>query len=72
MKNYNTILTEKLNIYKISTLLSGKSHKCVDVTGEQLLRSAEKRMIEQAKFTYSPLRKTLEKQTRTIEDKSRK
>ena len=57
---------------KISTLLSGKSHKCVDVTGEQLLRSAEKRMIEQAKFTYSPLRKTLEKQTRTIEDKSRK
>ena len=57
---------------KISTLSSGKSHECVDLTGEQLLRSGEKRMIEQAKFTYSPLRKALEKQTRTIEDISRK
>ena len=29
-------------------------------------------MIEQAKFTYSPLGKALEKQTKTIEDQSEK
>ena len=29
-------------------------------------------MIEQAKFTYSPLGKSLEKQTKTIEDQRRK
>ena len=29
-------------------------------------------MIEQANFTYSPLRKTLEKQIKTIEDQGTK
>ena len=29
-------------------------------------------MIEHAKFTYSPLQKTLEKQTKTIEDEGEK
>ena len=29
-------------------------------------------MIEQAKFTYSPLQKALEKQTKTIEDEGEK
>ena len=28
-----------------------------------------KKLIEQAKFTYSPLRKSMEKQTKTIGDK---
>ena len=32
----------------------------------------QRQIIEQAKFTYSPLRKTLEKQTQTIEDKGKK
>ena len=31
-----------------------------------------KNIIEQAKFTYSPLRKTFEKQTKTIEDQGQK
>ena len=29
-------------------------------------------MTEQAKFTYSPLKKALEKQTKTIEDQGKK
>ena len=29
-------------------------------------------MVEQAKFTYSPLVKSLEKQTKTIEDQGKK
>ena len=29
-------------------------------------------MIEQAKFTYSPLGKAFEKQTKTIEDQAKK
>ena len=31
-----------------------------------------KNIIEQAKFTYSPLRKAFEKQTKTIEDQGQK
>ena len=30
------------------------------------------RIIEQAKFTYSPLRKTFQKQTKTIEEQGKK
>ena len=33
-----------------------------------MLSSNQKQIIESAKFTYSPLRKTFEKQTKTIED----
>ena len=32
----------------------------------------QRRMIEQAKFTYSPIVKTLEKQTKTTEDQGNK
>ena len=34
--------------------------------------SSDQRVIEQAKFNYSPLRKALEKQTKTIEDQRKK
>ena len=37
-----------------------------------LLPSDQKRVIEQAKFTYSPLGKALEKQTKTTEDQGKK
>ena len=37
-----------------------------------MLPSDQRRVIEQAKFTYSPLGKTLEKQKTTIEDQSKK
>ena len=34
--------------------------------------SNQQQIIEQAKFTYTPLGKTFEKQTRTIEDQGKK
>ena len=42
---------------KISALWSGKISKYEYVTGDGILPSNQKQMIEQAKFTYSPLRK---------------
>ena len=53
---------------KISALSSGKVDKFEYLTGEEILRSHQRRVIEQAKFTFSPLGKALEKQTTTIED----
>ena len=43
---------------KISALSSGKIDKYQFLTGEEILPSDQSRIIEQAKFTYSPLRKT--------------
>ena len=53
---------------KISALLSGKIDKYEYLTGEEMLPLAQSRVTEQAKFTYSPLKKALEKQIKTIED----
>ena len=52
----------------MSPLLSGKIHKYEYLTGEEILPSNKTRIIEQAKFTYSPLGKAFEKQMKTIED----
>ena len=57
---------------KISTLSSGKTHKYEYLTGEDILPSNQKQIIEQAKFTCSPLRKAFEKQIKAIEDKGLK
>ena len=57
---------------KISALLSGKIDKYEYLTGEEILPSNQQQIIEQAKFTYSPLGKAFEKQTKTIEDKGEK
>ena len=38
------------------------------LTGKKILPSDQSRIIEQAKFTYLPLSKAFEKQTKTIED----
>ena len=46
---------------KIPALSSGKIHKYEYLTGEDILPSNQQQIIEQAKFTYSPLRKTFEK-----------
>ena len=51
---------------KVSALSSGKIDKYEYLTGEEILLSYQKRVIEQAKFTYSPLEKVLETQRRTI------
>ena len=53
---------------KISALSSGKINKFEDLTGEEILSSNQKQIIEQAKFTYSPLGKAFEKQAKTIEN----
>ena len=53
---------------KISALSSGKIDKYEYLAGEEILPSDQSRIIEQAKFTYSPLGKAFEKQIKTIED----
>ena len=57
---------------KISALSSGKIHKYEYFTGEEILLSNQQQIIEQAKFTYSPLGKAFEKQTKTTEDQGQK
>ena len=57
---------------KILALSSGKTDKYEYLTGEEILRSEQRRVIEQAKFTYSPLGKPLVKQRKAIEDQGRK
>ena len=57
---------------KVSALSSGKIDKYEYLTGEEILPSNQQQIIEQAKFTYSPLGKAFEKQTKTIEDKGEK
>ena len=57
---------------KISALSSGKIDKYEYVTGEEMLPSNQQQIIQQAKFTYSPLGKAFEKQTKTIEDQGEK
>ena len=57
---------------KISTLSSGKLDKYEYLTGEEILPSNQQQIIEQAKFTYCPLGKVLEKQRKNIEDQRRK
>ena len=57
---------------KISALSSGKISKYEYLTGEDILPSNQQQIIEQAKFTYSPLAKAFEKQIKTIGDQGKK
>ena len=57
---------------KISALSSGKLHKYEYLTGEDILPSNQQQIIEQTKFTYSPLDKALDKQIKTIENQEKK
>ena len=57
---------------KISALSSGKIGKYEYLTGEEILPSNQQQIILQSKFAYSPLRKSFEKQTKTIEDQGKK
>ena len=47
---------------------SGEIDKYEFFTNEEMLTSDQSRIIEQAKFTYSPLSKAFEKQIKVIED----
>ena len=53
---------------KISALSSGEIRKYEYLTGEDILPSNQQQIIEQPKFTYSPLGKAFDKQTKTIKD----
>ena len=64
MKNYNTISIEKLQKYQSRHC---KIDKYEYLTGEEILPPNQEQILEQAKFTYSPLGKAFEKQTKTIE-----
>ena len=56
---------------KMSALSSNKIDKYEYLTGEELLPSNQKQIIEQAKFTYSPLAKAFEKQIKTTKDQGK-
>ena len=57
---------------KISALSSCKTDKYEYLTGEEILPSNQQQITEQAKFTYFPLGKALEKQVKTIKDQGEK
>ena len=56
---------------KISALSSGKTDKYKSLTGAETLPFNQKQKIEQAKFTYSPLGKAFEKESKTTEDQEK-
>ena len=57
---------------KISALSSGNIAKYEFLTGEEILRSDESRIIEEAKFTYFSLQKDSEKEMKTLQEQGRK
>ena len=56
---------------KISALSSGKIDKYEYLTGEEILPSNQQRIIEQAKFTYSPLGKLLKNKQKLLKIKEK-
>ena len=65
MKSYNIILIEKQQKYLLC-------HKYEYLTGEDILPFNQQQIIEQTKFTYSPLGKAFDKQIKTIKDQGKK
>ena len=56
---------------KIPALSSRKLHKYEYLTGEDILPSPQQQIIEQTKFTYSPLGKAFDNQIKTIDDQGK-
>ena len=56
----------------LKNLSSGKIDKYEYLSGEEILPSNQRQIIEQTKFTYSPLGKAFGKQTKTNEDQGKK
>ena len=54
---------------KLSALSSGKIDKYEYLTGEEILPSNQIQIIEQAKFTYSPLGKLLKNKQKQLKIK---
>ena len=59
-------------VAKTSAWSWGNAKKYEYLIGKEILPPIQKRIIEQAKFTYTPLGKSFEKQTQTIEDQGKK
>ena len=74
MTNDDKIRNEKLKhdinreAAKISALSSGKIDQYEYLSDEEILPSDQSRIIEQTKFTYSPLGKTFAKQINAIKE----
>ena len=56
----------------ISALSSSKIDKYEYIADKDISPSNQQQIIEQSKFTYSPLGKAFEKQVKTIEDRGGK
>ena len=69
MTIHDQINDEKLQ-YDInrSALSSGKINKYKYLAVQKILSSNQKQILEQAKFTYAPLGKAFEEQTKSIKD----
>ena len=68
MKNYNMILIERLRKYQLY-------YQVNLISTDTLLAKRyyhQQQIIEQTKFTYSPMGKAFEKQIKTIEDQGKK
>ena len=61
IKDENVQLNINREAGKISALSSGKIDKYEYLTGDKRLPSNQKQIIQQAKFTYSPLGKAFQK-----------
>ena len=57
---------------KVSALSSGNIHEYKYLTSEDILPSNQQQVIQQVRFTYSPLGKAFKKQIKTIEDQGEK
>ena len=68
MKSYNIILIEKQQKY---LLYHQENFINEYLTGEDILPSTQQQIIEQTKFTYSPLGKAFDKQIKTIKDQGK-
>ena len=62
MKSFNTILIEKQQEYQ-------HYHQVKKAEGKEMLPSDQSRMIERAKFTYSPLGKAFENKQKRSKNK---
>ena len=68
-KNCNMILTEQRLNYHLYH--PEKMTKYEHLTGKEILPHDQRRVIEQAKFTYSPLGKAFEKQVKQLKIKEK-
>ena len=70
MRNANMILTKKQQKSQHYDLEKIDNYEYL--TGEDILPSNQRQIVEQATFTYSPLGKAFEKQRKEIEEQPKK